>query len=256
MTTSVVSPAARIAYPLLRCSAALEAASDEAIRAICAASTTLHVAPGRDISAEAGSQDGLFIVVRGKVKLAWRCAGGDRLVGLLGPGDSFGEWDLLDPEPQPMAALAVGPAVVLAVDADLLRAAVTERPELGLCLLRLLARRLRLAHALVADCMFDDAGVRVAKHLLMLGRRFGVVSGGGQTLVRHDLTQTELAQLIGISRESVNRILHSFAARGWIRVLPKALVIERPDLLARRAGRAPAAAAKVFLVPRTRAGVH
>ena len=53
--------------------------------------------------------------------------------------------------------------------------------------------------------------------------------------VNHDLTQEELAQLVGASRETVNKALADFAARGWIQVSAKSVLLRDPERLGRRA---------------------
>jgi CRP-like cAMP-binding protein len=58
---------------------------------------------------------------------------------------------------------------------------------------------------------------------------------GGQLRVTHDLTQEELAQLVGASRETVNKALADFAQRGWLRLEGKSVVILDRERLARRA---------------------
>ena len=73
-------------------------------------------------------------------------------------------------------------------------------------LLRVVARRLRRTNTMLADLIFVDVPGRVAKQLLQLAQRFGSVDGG-QLRVTHDLTQEELAQLVGASRETVNKAL-------------------------------------------------
>ena len=75
---------------------------------------------------------------------------------------------------------------------------------------------------------------RVAKALLGLAERFGSEDGEGLR-VHHDLTQEELAQLVGASRETVNKALADFAHRGWVRLEGKTVVILDRDRLARRA---------------------
>ena len=57
----------------------------------------------------------------------------------------------------------------------------------------------------------------------------------GATRVRHDLTQEELAQLVGASRETVNKALSEFAHRGWLRIDGRSVLLLTPDRLARRA---------------------
>ena len=89
-------------------------------------------------------------------------------------------------------------------------------------------------HTMLADLIFVDVPGRVAKQLLQLAQKFGSVDSG-QLRVTHDLTQEELAQLVGASRETVNKALADFASRGWLRLEGKSVVILDRDRLARRA---------------------
>jgi CRP-like cAMP-binding protein len=100
-------------------------------------------------------------------------------------------------------------------------------------LLRALARRLRRTNESLADLVFSDVPGRVAKALLDLSTRFGVPSDEG-IHVTHDLTQEELAQLVGASRETVNKALADFASRGWLRLEARAVVLIDLERLARR----------------------
>ena len=87
---------------------------------------------------------------------------------------------------------------------------------------------------MVADLVFTDVPGRVAKNLLDLADRFGEQERDGLH-VHHDLTQEELAQLVGASRETVNKALADFASRGWLRLDGKSVIILDPERLARRA---------------------
>ena len=84
------------------------------------------------------------------------------------------------------------------------------------------------------DAMFTDVPGRVAKALLDLAERFGSPGMLG-IQVNHDLTQEELAQLVGASRETVNKALADFAARGWIQLAAKSVLITDVDRLRKRA---------------------
>ena len=97
-----------------------------------------------------------------------------------------------------------------------------------------LAGRLRKANDVVADLVFSDVPGRVAKALLDLSSRFGRVADDG-IHVHHDLTQEELAQLVGASRETVNKALADFASRGWLRLEARSVVILDLERLKRRA---------------------
>ena len=101
-------------------------------------------------------------------------------------------------------------------------------------LLQALAQRLRRINEVKADLVFTDVPGRVAKALLDLSDRFGVPTPEG-IQVNHDLTQEELAQLVGASRETVNKALADFVARGWIQLHPKSVLLIDPERLRKRA---------------------
>ena len=103
-------------------------------------------------------------------------------------------------------------------------------------LLAQIAGRLRKANDVNADLVFSDVPGRVAKALLDLADRFGRTADDG-VHVHHDLTQEELAQLVGASRETVNKALADFASRGWLRLEPRSVVIMDVERLQRRARR-------------------
>jgi CRP-like cAMP-binding protein len=75
---------------------------------------------------------------------------------------------------------------------------------------------------------------RVANALLGLAEKFGVTDDDG-VRVQHDLTQEELAQLVGASRETVNKALSEFANRGWLRLEGRTVLLIDTERLTRRA---------------------
>ena len=100
-------------------------------------------------------------------------------------------------------------------------------------LLQALAQRLRRTNDALADLIFSDVPGRVAKALLELGDKFGQQMPDG-VHVTHDMTQEELAQLVGASRETVNKALADFATRGWIKLESRSVVLIDTERLARR----------------------
>jgi CRP/FNR family cyclic AMP-dependent transcriptional regulator len=94
---------------------------------------------------------------------------------------------------------------------------------------------LRRTNENMADLVFSDVPGRVAKALLDLAQRFGVEADDGGVHVTHDLTQEELAQLVGASRETVNKALADFVGRGWLRLEARAVVLLDVERLSRRA---------------------
>jgi CRP/FNR family cyclic AMP-dependent transcriptional regulator len=196
---------------------------------------TANFAPGQLIYAMGDLRAGLYFVLDGKVKIG-RCApdGRENLLSVMAPPDMFGELSILDPGPQPWNATAITQARLVHVDRSQLQEWIDEYPAIGVALLRVVARRLRHTTDNLADLAFIDAPARVAKQLLGLALRFGVRENGGMR-VRHDLTQEELAQLVGSTRETVNKALSDFSSRGWIRVDGKSVLISDSERLARRA---------------------
>jgi len=137
--------------------------------------------------------------------------GRENLLTVMAPPDMFGELSILDPGPQPWTATAVTEVRAVIVDRSQLLDWIAEYPAMKDRLLRLLARRLRRTTSTLADLTFIDAPARVAKQLL------------------------GLAQLVGATRETVNKALSDFSSRGWIRVDGKSVLISDSERLARRA---------------------
>ena len=81
--------------------------------------------------------------------------------------------------------------------------------------------------------VFSDVPGRVAKALIDLGERFGKTTDEG-LVVNHDLTQEELAQLVGASRETVNKALADFAGRNWLKLDGRSVLITDLERLTKR----------------------
>ncbi|MDO4927997.1 MAG: CRP-like cAMP-activated global transcriptional regulator GlxR [Corynebacterium sp.] len=179
--------------------------------------------------------DRLYIITSGKVKLARHAADGrENLLTVMGPSDMFGELSIFDPGPRTSSAICVTEVRCATMNSELLHKWIAEHPEISEQLLRVLARRLRRTNSALADLIFTDVPGRVAKTLLQLANRFGTQEAGALR-VNHDLTQEEIAQLVGASRETVNKALATFAQRGWIRLEGKSVLIVDTEHLARRA---------------------
>jgi len=196
---------------------------------------TIEFRKGDIVFNEGEAGDSLYIVLSGKIKLGRRAADGrQNLVSIMGPSDMLGELSLFDPGPRSATVTAVTETTFLSLSHDDLLRWLEGRPAVALGLLAQLAGRLRKTNEVVADLVFSDVPGRVAKALLDLADRFGRTADDG-VHVHHDLTQEELAQLVGASRETVNKALADFASRGWIRLEPRSVVIMEVDRLQRRA---------------------
>ncbi len=207
----------------------------EAAEALALSLTHVDYARGETVFVEGEQGDTLFIVETGKVKIGRRAADGrENMLSVMGPSDMFGELSLFDPGPRTATATVLTDARLASLAHSSLRPWINDRPEIAEQLLRVLARRLRRTNDALADLIFTDVPGRVAKALLELSERFGTPEGDG-VRVHHDLTQEELAQLVGASRETVNKALADFASRGWMRVDSRAVTILDAERLARRA---------------------
>ena len=191
---------------------------------------------GETLFDEGDLGDRLYIVTEGKVKLGHTSNDGrESLLAVLGPGEIIGELTLFDPGPRSTTATAVSPASLLFLEHEDLMHVLDTNPTLAKHMLRALAQRLRRTNESLSDLVFSDVPGRVAKALLDLADRFGTSTDKG-VHVPHDLTQEELAQLVGASRETVNKSLADFVSRGWIRLEGRAVTLLDVDRLAPGAG--------------------
>ncbi len=212
------------------------AAIDEAAaRALLRTMLRVELPRGRSVFHEGEPGDRLYVIGRGSVKLGRRSPDGrENLLSVLGPGEMFGELSLFDPGPRTATATAVNDAVLFELTHDELISWLELHPPVAKHLLEALAHRLRRTNEALGDLVFADVPGRVAKALLDLSTRFGEQVEDGLR-VAHGLTQEELAQLVGASRETVNKALADFTGRGWLRREGRAVVLLDVDRLERRA---------------------
>jgi CRP/FNR family transcriptional regulator len=211
------------------------ALDEEASTVLREAMTSREVPRGHVVFREGDAGDRLFVVMDGKVKISRASSDGrENLLAVLGRGEMFGELSLFDPGPRTATATAITDSTLASLDHDDLRPVLLDRPAVAVHLLRALAQRLRRTNEAMADLVFSDVPGRVAKALLDLADKFGEDDDEGLR-VRHDLTQEELAQFVGASRETVNKALSEFANRGWLRLEGRSVVLLAKDRLARRA---------------------
>jgi len=212
-----------------------EALDEDDTRALRARVANVEISRGQRLFSEGDAGDKLYVILDGKIKLIRAAPDGrENLLSVHGPGEMFGELSLFDPSPRTSGATALTDARLAALAHDDLRLWLTSRPDVSMHLLQALAQRLRRTNDVKADLVFTDVPGRVAKALLDLASRFGVPQEDG-LLVNHDLTQEELAQLVGASRETVNKALADFVARGWLQLSAKSVLLVDPERLRKRA---------------------
>ena len=203
---------------------------------VMSSARTLTVKKGQLVFGPGSPGDAAYLVVAGKVKISQHTSAGPSNVLVLGPGEVFGELALFDGDAEAPSAHAVTAVTLCALDRDVLDELLEAHIDVATWLIRHLARRLRRTNDVTADLVFSDVAARLAQVLLDLAEQFGREDDGA-VLVDHGLTQRELAQIAGTTRESVNKTLASYAARGWISVAIRSVRILDLDALIRRAGR-------------------
>ena len=173
-------------------------------------------------------------MVSGLVKVYRTSPDGDEmLLVTLGPAAVFGELPMVDGGLRSASAAAVEATTVLMINRAALLELLRTSPELVDGLLRSMGSMVRRLTDQAADLVFLDLHGRVAKLLLRLAEERG--TDGQSTLDLH-LTQSDLANMVGGSRQSVNQVLNSFERLGYVELDGRKIVIRKPDLLKRRAG--------------------
>ena len=174
---------------------------------------------GTHLTREGEPADSMFVIERGLVRVSRTSRQGRELVlGLLGAGEMLGELGVLEASgTQTADAMAVEATSCVAVSRDDLRALVRATPELGLRLLATLVDQVRSKEEELTEVAFLDLPGRLAHKLLQLADRHGEpVERGVRITVR--VPQSELAAMVGSSRENVNRALGRFVTSGAVAI--------------------------------------
>jgi CRP-like cAMP-binding protein len=141
---------------------------------------------------------------------------------------------LIDGEPRSASAETLEQTRVLVLTRATFLETLRESPAMTESLLRSLGAVLRRLTEQTADLVFLDLHGRVAKLLVGLAEKNGLTEEGSELDLQ--LTQSDLASMVGGSRQSVNQILKSFERRGFVELHGRKLVLKAPDLLRKRAG--------------------
>lgn len=157
-----------------------------------------------------------FVIVSGTVKIsAFHPEGREAVLAVLGPGDIFGELALFGQSERSADATAIEDAELLSLDADSLNAAIANHHQIGTALLYVLGQRLRQSNEAFQDIAFFDVPGRVARRLADLADAHGIDQPEG-VLIDVALSQESLAQMVGATRESVNKALALLKRRGLV----------------------------------------
>jgi CRP-like cAMP-binding protein len=208
------NPAVADARAVLRGIPLFSALPDDAIAKLFSLSRPLSVR-ARAVVVDKGDPGAhLFAVLAGRLKVITpgEATGTDASFTILGPGDVLGEIALLDGLARSARVTALEPCHLIVIDRGPFLEFLRSSPELAISMLQALAQRVRLLSERIEDEAFLDVPSRLAKRLLKLAERHGEPMGGGVCIPLR-LSQHELGELIGATRESVNKHLRAWQRR-------------------------------------------
>lgn len=170
----------------------------------------------------------VYYVVRGQVRLFHSRSAGDRLVGILGPGDWFGCVALARSSRLAHRTVTAAPTVLIQAHVNRFLESLSRHPEAAIELSRNLAQKVITAHEDAAGLIFEDCTERLVKALL----RFSTSAAAQRTpegvIVR--VTHEQLAQAIGVARETVSVTLTQFRRQNLVRTGRSRLIFDPADL--------------------------
>jgi CRP/FNR family cyclic AMP-dependent transcriptional regulator len=160
-----------------------------------------------------------YVILEGTLKVSTVQSNGRELtLALLGPGEIVGELSLTDRSGRSADVVTLEPATLIWIDRNTLDQLRREIPGITENLLRLLARRLRLANAQLQAMATLDVHGRIARQLLALADAWGEERPDGSVRIPLRITQSDLASLVGATRVRVNEVLVGFGRRNFVDV--------------------------------------
>lgn len=200
----------------------------ELIDRLSSHSVVQKIRRGTTIFTKGDPGSGLFAVCVGTVKISVPSADGkDAVFNLVHEGEIFGEIALLDGRPRTADATAVTDCELMAIDRRDFIPLIHSQPEIALKVIEVLCARLRHTSEQLEDIMFLHLPGRLAKTLLQLMDKTKPSPNGCKIAI----TQREIGQIIGMSRESTNKQLRNWERRKWIRLERGSIVVLAPEAL-------------------------
>ena len=191
---------------------------------------------GEEIYAKGAPGQSMMVVLRGAAKMSSVSLDGKEIVfNIMHPGESFGEIAILDGKERSADAVAMSNCELLVVNRRDFLPMLEKHADICMTLLVILCQRLRQTSEQVEDILFRDLEARIAKNLLHLAETSGLVSKEGLSVDLH-LSQRELGNIAGGSRESVNKHLQAWHRAGWIDLSKGSIVIRDIAAIERLAG--------------------
>lgn len=162
--------------------------------------------------------DSVYLLKAGRVKISRISKEGKELtLGILEPGEVFGELEVLDGSLRDTVAEALEDASICVIRREDFEEVLKKNPDLTIRLTKLIGFRLKKIESRIEDLVFRDVPVRLVRLLLSLSEEFGKQEAEGVRLGLR-ITHQEIANLIGSTRETVSATLNDFKRQGLIQL--------------------------------------
>jgi CRP/FNR family transcriptional regulator, cyclic AMP receptor protein len=196
----------------------------ETLRAIAATGVVRNYPKNAILINDGDVGDSLYIVLSGRVKVyASNAAGREVVIAFHGPGEYVGEMSL-DGSPRSASVLTLEPTTCAIVARASFREFILAHPEFAMHLIERLIQRVRLTTENVKSLALSDVYGRLVKLLLTLA-----VERDGKWVVPEKLTQQDIAERVGASRDMISRLLKDLVAGGYLDVRDRTItILKRP----------------------------
>jgi len=200
----------------------------EALDQLCRYAKHSSLKRGATIVSKGDPGNSLIAVISGTVKISISSPDGrSAILNLIGPGETFGEVAVLDGLARTADATANTNCEIYVIDRRDFLPFVRSQPALAMKFIELLCTRLRWTSDQVEEVILQNLPGRLASALLRLTEKHKLAQGG-RTIA---ITQQEISEMVGMTRESINKQLRAWATRNWVRLEHGAIVVLNPQML-------------------------
>jgi CRP-like cAMP-binding protein len=200
----------------------------EALDQLCRYAKYSTLKRGTTIVSKGDPGNSLIAVISGTVKISVSSPDGrSAILNLIGPGETFGEIAVLDGLARTADATANTNCEIYVIDRRDFLPFVRSQPALAMKFIELLCTRLRWTSDQVEEVILQNLPGRLASALLRLTEKHKLAPGG-RTIA---ITQQEISEMVGMTRESINKQLRAWAARNWVRLEHGAIVVLKAEML-------------------------
>jgi CRP/FNR family transcriptional regulator, cyclic AMP receptor protein len=194
----------------------------DAVEQLCRYAKQMSLKRGATIFSKGDPGNSLFAVISGTVKISISSPDGrNAILNLISVGDVFGEMSVLDGHPRSTDAIANTNCELFVIDRRDFLPFVRSQPELAMKFIELLCTRVRWTSDQVEQVILQDLPGRLASALLGLTDR-RKLEPESRTIA---ITQQEISEMVGMTRESINKQLRVWAMRSWVRLEHGAIVV-------------------------------